>query len=1031
MTAIRQGHTSRMVQLDPHDYALIWIAPLEIEAQAALHLLDKRHHGRFPVSRGDDYVFYAGSMAGHNIVIATLPAGQEYGTGSAAAIASQVKRFFPNLWFGLLVGVAAGLPDLSRSPARDIRLGDVLVALPNGESAGLIAYGLGKETESGFQPLHQMGHALAVTEPIVRSAIGSIKMEAPNDTEIFLPHYETIRHKEHATGTFADPGQDRDILYLVRDNGTEEVAERARRPEAKRTRVWYGPIGSGDKLYKNAQKRSELRDRYGLIGLEMEAAGTMNRIPVGVIRGVCDYGDEHKNKEWQPYAAAMAASYAKAVLEQIPPHSLEPKNAHTVGKAIDVVESLHKPCYYIKLTKNRRFTGRTGILGTLEKTLLGKEPSRKTALAGLGGVGKTQIALQFAYRVKQIRPDYSIFWVPLFSEQSATQTFIKIAQELDLQKSHEDEDVREVVCRYLSSDEAGNWLLIIDNADDWKLVFGSAGNPGLEEYLPESRNGIILLTTRFGRVAVDFAGPDVIDVDQMDPEEAMNLLDNSLIRKEPLQNKELAEELLNTLTFLPLAITQAAAYLNFTKAPLQTYLKLLRRAEKGVAGVLDIEFKDNTRYRELPNAVGATWLVSFDQINNSDERSEQLAVQLLSFISCIEPKMIPQTILPQGEPEELEWGIGTLCSYSFLVRQGDSNKFDMHSLVHMATRWWLEIRDQKEKVMNEAICHLAEVFPTTNRANRDLWRDYLPHTIRLLQQLEQKTEDAYHLINGVGNCLYADRRFREASGYLQEVYRWKQGHLSEENYSRLESEHALASAYLSDRRIKDAIEILEHVVAVRKETLDEKDHSRLASEHTLASAYLDDRRIKDAIEILEHVVAVRKEILDEKDQSRLASEHALASAYLNDRRIKDAIEILEHVVAVEKEILDEKDHSRLASEHALASAYLDDRRIKDAIKILEHVVAVRKEILDEKDHSRLASEHMLASAYLDDRRIKDAIKILEHVVAVRKETLEEKDQSRLASEHVLASAYLSDRRVKDAIEILEHVVAVEKEILDK
>ena len=70
---------------------------------------------------------------------------------------------------------------------------------------------------------------------------------------------------------------------------------------------------------RNASKRNELRDRYNLIGLEMEAAGTMNRIPVGVIRGVCDYGDEHKNEQWQPYAAAMAAAYAKAVLAQIGP----------------------------------------------------------------------------------------------------------------------------------------------------------------------------------------------------------------------------------------------------------------------------------------------------------------------------------------------------------------------------------------------------------------------------------------------------------------------------------------------------------------------------------------------------------------------------------------------------------------------------------------------------------------------------------------------------------------------------------------
>jgi nucleoside phosphorylase len=282
------------------------------------------------VGRGDDYVFHAGSIYGHNIVIATLPAGQEYGTGSAAALASQLKKFFPNLWFGLLVGVAAGLPDLSQNPARDIRLGDVLVALPNGDNAELIAYDLGKETEDGFQPL-RIGHALGASEPIVRAAIGSIKLEAPNDADIFLPYYEAIRDKEHATGTFADPGQDRDILYVAQDSEFEKVVERIPRPESKRTRVWYGPIGSGDKLLKNAQKRNELRDTYGLIGLEMEAAGTMNRIPVSVIRGVCDYGDKHKNKIWQPYAAAMAASYAKAVLHEIPPRNPSGHDAPEVG----------------------------------------------------------------------------------------------------------------------------------------------------------------------------------------------------------------------------------------------------------------------------------------------------------------------------------------------------------------------------------------------------------------------------------------------------------------------------------------------------------------------------------------------------------------------------------------------------------------------------------------------------------------------------------------------------------------------------
>jgi nucleoside phosphorylase len=311
-----------MSALDPELYAVAWFAPLEIEAQAALHMLDNKHRGRFPMGRGDDYVFQAGDMCGHNVIIATLPAGQEYGTGSAAALASQVKRFFPNLWFGLLVGVAAGLPNFSRCPPLDIRLGDVLVGLPTGESAGLIAYDLGKETgQNGFQLL-RFGHVLATTETVVRSAIGSIKLLAPNDAEVISPYYESIKHKRHSNGTFVDPGQKQDILYQIDDDGNERLVEREKRPDDERTRVWYGTIGSGDKLMKNARKRNELRDKYNVIGLEMEAAGTMNRMPVGVIRGVCDYGDEHKNKEWQPYAAAMAAAYAKAVLSEIPARTI-------------------------------------------------------------------------------------------------------------------------------------------------------------------------------------------------------------------------------------------------------------------------------------------------------------------------------------------------------------------------------------------------------------------------------------------------------------------------------------------------------------------------------------------------------------------------------------------------------------------------------------------------------------------------------------------------------------------------------------
>jgi hypothetical protein len=312
---LRQGRKS---DLEKQRYTVVWIAPLEIEALAAKYMLDHVHDVKFTSGRGDDYIYTAGDINGHSVIIATFPAGHSYGVGSAASLARDVKAKFPNLWFGLLVGVAAGLPDLSKVSPRDIRLGDVLVGLGQNGNTGIVSYGFGKETVEEFQ----LTGAEARTAMLVSAAIGAIKLSGPNQWSVFRQYYESIQDKEHNdNGTFADPGQAKDHLYVRANEGSPVSlpVQRQPRPPDERIKVWYGKIGSGDKLMKNAQKRDELRAKYDIIGLEMEAAGVMDTIPVGVIRGVCDYADEHKNEEWQPYAAAMAAAYAKALLYRITP----------------------------------------------------------------------------------------------------------------------------------------------------------------------------------------------------------------------------------------------------------------------------------------------------------------------------------------------------------------------------------------------------------------------------------------------------------------------------------------------------------------------------------------------------------------------------------------------------------------------------------------------------------------------------------------------------------------------------------------
>ena len=108
-------------RLNYHDYTVAWIAVLPIEAEAALGVLDKRHEGHFESFHSDDYIYIGGEINGHKIVIATWPAGQNYSVGSAAALASQVKARFPRIWFTLLGGVAAGLPNLSPNDPSKLR----------------------------------------------------------------------------------------------------------------------------------------------------------------------------------------------------------------------------------------------------------------------------------------------------------------------------------------------------------------------------------------------------------------------------------------------------------------------------------------------------------------------------------------------------------------------------------------------------------------------------------------------------------------------------------------------------------------------------------------------------------------------------------------------------------------------------------------------------------------------------------------------------------------------------------------------
>lgn len=675
--------------------------------------------------------------------------------------------------------------------------------------------------------------------------------------------------------------------------------------------------------------------------------------------------------------------------------------------------------FSVPFRENERFVGRGAILAKLEEMHFEKN-CRQVALVGLGGIGKTQVAIQFAYWVKNNKPEYSVFWVPALNKSTFEQAYTDIARELPIEQGSE--DVKVSVRRYLNSRRAGKWFLIFDNVDDMDVLYGSSGaEGGLKQYLPQSENGLTLFTTRSRKVAQACAESNMIELSQMDQQEGLAFLKTSLAVE---YEETAASDLLRELAYLPLAIKQAVAYLNITTLSIHKYLELLQSTEQDLVGLMSEEFHDDFRYPNSQNAVATTWLVSFDQISKYDD-----AAHLLAFISRIEPKAIPQSILPEFKSKRrLLDAIGTLCSFAFLTRRGDGNSdddiFDMHRLVHLGARIWIQRRSLATQVTYEAIIHLEDIFPGSDFAYQKLWQAYLPHALRVLHEShEHSFKERYWLFFLVGESLNVDMRMKESIWALEETYQWAINHLPEDDILRLNSGHGLAISYMNDDRTKEAIKLFEHVIAVKRKTLPEDDTELLASLHMVSIAYLRDGQIKEATTILERVVSCRRETLPENDNARLSSEHSLGQVYLQDGHVKDAIEVLEHIVAVWK-MLPKEHPNRLASEHGLARVYLTDGRTEDAIKLLEHVVAVRK-MLPKEHSSRPTSEHELARAYLKDGRVEDAIQLFEYVVAIQK-MLPKEHRDRLTSEHELAMAYLQDGQVEDAIKLLEYVVAVRK-----
>ncbi|KAJ5653623.1 hypothetical protein N7490_000626 [Penicillium lividum] len=337
------------------EYTVGWVCALPKEQTAATAMLDERHPD-LPKPATDPNTYTLGSIGKHNIVIACLPKGQ-IGNDQSASAASRMIFTFPFIKFGLIVGIGGGIPP-------KVRLGDVVVSTPVGQFPGVVQWDLGKMNEGSFERTGSLNN------PPTSLLTALARLETEHElTGSKIPEYlDQLKEKwPRLANKYLRSDSLEDVLFKAnyshvagrdvpldghedeKDDEKEESCSFCDRAETikrkpREMRVHFGLIASGNQVIMDAVFRDKLKKDLGsqVLCVEMRAAGLMNNFPCLVIRGVCDYADSHKNKDWQEHAAAVAAGFAKELLEYVQPSDVDAERPvkDILGKVLDDMDRI-------------------------------------------------------------------------------------------------------------------------------------------------------------------------------------------------------------------------------------------------------------------------------------------------------------------------------------------------------------------------------------------------------------------------------------------------------------------------------------------------------------------------------------------------------------------------------------------------------------------------------------------------------------------------------------------------------------------
>jgi hypothetical protein len=328
------------------------------------------------------------------------------------------------------------------------------------------------------------------------------------------------------------------------------------------------------------------------------------------------------------------------------------------------------------------------------------------------------------------------------------------------------------------------------------------------DFLPCSDRGAILFTTRGRKIAADLTQSNTLELEDMDRDEAKQLMARRISNKALLDNLQAVDELLGLLSNLPLAIVQAAAFINSNQIPISEYNSLLREPDTE-AELFSEQFEDPSRYREMESTIAKTWYISFDQILKHD----RLAADCLSFMACIDRVGIPLSLLPlEGPALKRIKAIGTLTGYAFITERQQVDQqlqgekiFDVHRLVHVVSARWLQENGDSAGWTKKVASRLEELLPYGGHEKRERWTNYLSHAIYVAGSNDTLSETVRaSLLDRAGRCQTTLGQYSAAVTTLRQVLLLREKNLGSENALTLICMNQIVLALKDQGKYKEA-----------------------------------------------------------------------------------------------------------------------------------------------------------------------------------------------------------------------------------